>query len=105
MDVNCRSDGYCNAKKMKIFRRMLFFALIAGAFTAIPSLSHELNGSDIGERLGEISVACVFCLLLWAITFLNAEPKLTRIGLIVIVLYVLGIYFYIALHPNNGIST
>lgn len=89
---------------MKIFRRILLFALIAGASAIIPALSHDLNGSDIGERLGEISVASVFCLLLWAITFLNSEPKLTRVGLIVIVLWVSVFYFYMALHPNNGIS-
>jgi len=88
---------------MKYFRRALFFVLVIGAAAMIPALSHSLNGSDIGERLGEISVTCAFCLLLWAIAFLNTEQKLTRIGLITVVLYVLVFYFYMAFHPNNGI--
>jgi hypothetical protein len=86
---------------MKIFRRILFFVLIAGAFAAIPSLSYQYSASEFGERFGSFSAASAFGLLLWAITFLNVEPKLTRIGLLVIAIYVLGIYFWMALHPDG----
>lgn len=85
---------------MKIWRRVLFFALLAGVFGLAVAVTIQYSHSDLAAHLGFIAIASLFGLQIWSAIFLKVEPDLARIGLLVVTVCVAALYFWAALHPD-----
>jgi len=69
---------------MKIFRRLLFSALMAGmALEAVVFAQLAFGKGEYWITL--VAVLCMIGALVWSILFLKVEPTLTRIALLAVV--------------------
>jgi hypothetical protein len=65
---------------MKIFRRILFFVLVAG-FIEFFELS-KIRDIALRDKLVDLNLALYLGLQVWLIVFLRVEPTLARIGIV-----------------------
>jgi uncharacterized membrane protein len=84
---------------MKIFRRISFFAFIAGAFGLMLDLMVQPS-SPFSQLLFMFGVVSVFGLLAWPIVFLKEEPELTRVALLILIVCLAILFISIATSPD-----
>jgi len=78
---------------MKIFRRILFFVLIAGFIEIFVEFKIPYAYVGLRDNLVKIDLVSLFGLQIWSIVFLKVEPTLTRIGLVVTIFWVTALLF------------
>jgi hypothetical protein len=73
---------------MKIFRRILFFALTTILFGLIIWL--RMRGPFLPPAFSILTMGSIIGLVIWSIAFVKSEPNLTRIALIVVLAFLIG---------------
>jgi len=79
---------------MKLLRRIMFSALIAGVFCMFVAILIRHSNPDLSKNLQPIASLSLLGLQIWSIIFLKSEPTLARIGLTLIILTVMAVYAF-----------
>jgi hypothetical protein len=82
------------------FRRIIFFALLAGVCGLVLDTIFRPSIYLISSLLFITGVVSVFGLLVWSFVFLKAEPALTRITLVLAFVFILILCYLVATSPD-----
>ena len=78
---------------MATFRRVLFFVFAAGFLEFVFLGKITYRDVELRDFLVKINLGLLLGLQIWSIVFLKVEPTLTRIGMVVITFWVIGLLF------------
>lgn len=65
---------------MKVFSRIGFVSLTAGAFGLPVAILIPYSHAEIADKFGFIGFFCLFGLQIWSVIFLKSEPTLRGLG-------------------------
>ena len=92
-----RRNGYRGGREMKTFRRILFFALMAVMAAGLLVLVFHRSTSFL---YFDLSIPAALGLLVWSSIFLKTEPDLTRISLVILIVFVAILFVLVGTSPD-----